>query len=104
MPRISIGISLAPSFVLVLYLDNEYGRRPLMKFVNEAAWDRIARVAIGVALLYLGWSGVVEGGLGTFLRFIGFLPLATGLLGWCPLYAVFRFRTNTSSREALKAS
>jgi hypothetical protein len=75
-----------------------------MKFVNEAGWDRIARTALGVALLYLGWTGVVDGGLGAVFKIVGFVPLATGLLGWCPLYAIFGFRTNTRSREVFKAS
>lgn len=65
-----------------------------MTFVNEAGWDRIARIALGIVLLYLGWSGVVDGGIGTFIKFFGFVPLATGLAGWCPLYAIFRFRTS----------
>ena len=70
-----------------------------MKYMNEAGWDRIARIALGVVLLALGWSGAVGGGLGTFLKIIGFVPLATGLMGWCPLYAIFRFRTNADSKE-----
>lgn len=65
-----------------------------MSFINEAGWDRIIRVLLGIALLYLGWGGVVAGGLGLFLKVIGFVPLITGLVGWCPLYAVFKFRTN----------
>lgn len=75
-----------------------------MKFTNEASWDRIARVILGVVLLALGWGGVVEGGVGTFLKIIGFVPLATGLAGWCPLYAVFRFRTNAETPNAVKAA
>ena len=65
-----------------------------MSFMNEASWDRIARVVIGAVLIYAGFSGTVEGGLGTFLGVFGFVPLITGLAGWCPLYAIFRFRTN----------
>ena len=65
-----------------------------MSFINEAGWDRIARVVLGVVLIFLGFSGTVEGGLGTFLGILGFIPLITGLVGWCPLYAIFRFRTN----------
>lgn len=68
-------------------------------FMNEASWDRILRVGIGIALIAVGFSGAVEGGLGTFLGVLGFVPLITGLLGWCPLYAIFRFRTN---RESVK--
>ena len=70
-----------------------------MKFVNEAPWDRIARVILGVVLLYLGWGGVVDGTLGTVFKFLGFVPLATGLLGWCPIYAIFKFRTTADDRS-----
>ena len=65
-----------------------------MSFKNEASWDRIARVGLGVILIYLGFSGTVDGGFGTFLGILGFVPLITGLVGWCPLYAVFNLRTN----------
>ena len=61
--------------------------------LNEANWDRIVRVVLGLALLYLGWAGVVTGGWGLFLKIIGFVPLLTGLVGWCPLYAMFRLST-----------
>ena len=64
-----------------------------MSFVNEASWDRIIRVAIGLVLLYLGWGGVVTGGLGVFFKYFAFVPLLTGLIGWCPLYAIFRIKT-----------
>jgi hypothetical protein len=68
-----------------------------MKYINEANWDRIVRVLLGIALLYLGWAGVVTGGLGVFLKIIGFVPLLTGLVGWCPIYALLKFRTNASA-------
>jgi hypothetical protein len=64
-----------------------------MKYFNVAGWDRIVRIVLGVALLYLGWAGVVTGGWGTFLKFIGFVPLLTGLVGFCPIYAIFKVRT-----------
>lgn len=64
-----------------------------MSFVNEASWDRVVRVILGIVLLYLGWSGTIEGGWGTFLKIIGFIPLLTGLIGWCPLYSLFKFTT-----------
>jgi Inner membrane protein YgaP-like, transmembrane domain len=65
-----------------------------MKWLNEAGWDRIVRVLLGIILLYLGWAGVITGGWGIFLKVIGFVPLITGLVGFCPLYAIFKFRTN----------
>ena len=64
-----------------------------MRFVNEAGWDRIVRVILGIVLIYLGWSDVVQGSLGTVLMIIGLIPLLTGLIGWCPLYSLFKFST-----------
>ncbi|MFN7035709.1 MAG: DUF2892 domain-containing protein [Bellilinea sp.] len=66
-----------------------------MSFVNESTVDRIIRVVVGVLLLALGWGGVVTGTLGTVFKFLGFLPLLTGLIGWCPAYSLFKFRTNS---------
>ena len=63
---------------------------------NVANWDRIGRVVLGIVLLYLGWAGVVTGGWGLFLKIIGFVPLLTGLVGWCPLYALFKFNTKSA--------
>jgi len=60
---------------------------------NEAGWDRIARIALGIALLVIGF-GVIGGTGGVILGIVGFVPLLTGLVGWCPLYTVFKFRTN----------
>lgn len=68
-----------------------------MKFMNEAGWDRIVRVVLGVVLLVLGWTDVVTGGWGTFLKVLGFVPLLTGLVGFCPLYALARVRTNKTA-------
>lgn len=66
-----------------------------MSFVNESTVDRILRVVVGVLLLALGWGGIVTGTLGTIFKFLGFVPLLTGLIGWCPAYALFKFRTNS---------
>lgn len=65
-----------------------------MSYINESGLDRIIRIALGLVLLYLGFSGVVGGGLGVFLIVLGFIPLLTGVVGWCPLYALFKIRTN----------
>ena len=64
-----------------------------MSFVNEAGWDRIARVGLGVVLLVVGF-GVVGGTGGTVLGIVGLIPLLTGAVGYCPLYSVFHLRTN----------
>ena len=57
-----------------------------MKF-NEASWDRIGRVILGVALIGIGVLAV-GGGWGLAIAAIGLVPLVTGLVGWCPIYAI----------------
>jgi hypothetical protein len=37
---------------------------------------------------------VVGGTLGVIFQWLCFIPLITGLVGWFPLYAVFKFRTH----------
>jgi len=61
---------------------------------NESNIDRIIRVAAGIILLVLGWGNFVTGGVGEVFKWLGFLPLITGLIGFCPLYALIKMRTN----------
>jgi hypothetical protein len=75
----------------IIFYDRHGGA--VMSYVNEAGWDRIVRVLLGLLLLYLGWGGVVGGALGVVLIILGVVFLVTGLIGFCPLYALFRVRT-----------
>jgi hypothetical protein len=61
---------------------------------NVSNTDRMIRVILGLALLALGWTGIVSGTVGMIFKYLGFIPLLTGIIGWCPLYALFKFRTN----------
>ena len=61
--------------------------------VNEANWDRIARVVLGIVLLVLGLGGTVGGVLAIVLDILGVVLLVTGLVGFCPLYALLKFST-----------
>jgi len=49
--------------------------------INEASWDRIARVVLGIILLFLGLGGTVTGILGVVFDVLGVLLLVTGLVG-----------------------
>jgi Inner membrane protein YgaP-like, transmembrane domain len=60
---------------------------------NQAGWERLLRIVLGLALLWLGWTGAVSGSLGVVFKWLGFVPLATGLVGWCPLYTALGFST-----------
>jgi len=50
---------------------------------NIGAWDRVLRIAAGVALLSLVFVGPK-----TLWGLIGLVPLITGLVRICPVYAV----------------
>lgn len=63
-----------------------------MWFTNEAVWDRVVRILIGIVLLYAGWS-FWSGTLGIVALVIGAVAFVTGLAGWCPVYALFQCST-----------
>jgi hypothetical protein len=56
--------------------------------INEAGWDRMLRVALGLALLSMTVVGTQ-----TWIGLVGLVPLATGLVGFCPLYKVLGLST-----------
>ncbi len=62
-------------------------------FVNEAGWDRIVRVVLGLVLLYLWLGGVLSGAVAVILGIIGIILIITGVVGFCPLYKVLGFAT-----------
>ena len=49
----------------------------------RANWARTVRVLLGVTLIGLG-LGSEGGATGILLAVIGLIPLAAGILGWCP--------------------
>jgi hypothetical protein len=52
---------------------------------NEGAIDRIVRITAGFVILMLLPV--------TMWGFLGLVPLISGLLGFCPVYALLGFRT-----------
>ncbi len=65
---------------------------------NESSIDRIIRIVLGLALIAIGFF-VIGGTAGTIVGVIGFIPLLTGLVGWCPLYRLFKFSTQPGSAK-----
>jgi hypothetical protein len=60
---------------------------------NEASWDRVIRVVLAALFAYLYFAGIVTGGLGILLLVLGIVFLVTAIVGFCPLYSVFKFST-----------
>jgi hypothetical protein len=65
---------------------------------NVGNVDRIVRIVLGLALIAIGFF-TLGGTVGTIVGVIGFIPLLTGLVGWCPLYSLFKFSTRPSSAK-----
>lgn len=59
-------------------------RRTLIRPRNVAPLDRFLRIAIGAGLLAVVFA---FSGEWRWLGLAGVLPLASGLAGWCPVYA-----------------
>ncbi|MEO8024445.1 DUF2892 domain-containing protein [Polaromonas sp.] len=55
---------------------------------NVGGIDRILRITIGLVLVGLAATGTVG-----WWGWLGVVPLATGLVGWCPPYALLGFNT-----------
>lgn len=55
---------------------------------NVGGIDKILRIVVG-----LGLVGATAAGMLPAWGWIGVVPLATGLLGWCPLYPLLGMNT-----------
>ena len=54
---------------------------------NVGGIDKILRIVAGIALIAWALTG------GPVWAWIGVVPLATGLMGWCPLYLLIGLST-----------
>jgi uncharacterized membrane protein YfcA len=55
---------------------------------NVGGIDRTLRIIVGLGLI----AAAVTGTIGAW-GYIGVVPLLTGLIGWCPPYAILGFNT-----------
>jgi hypothetical protein len=56
--------------------------------MNEGTIDRVVRVVVGIAILSLAFVGPQ-----TPWAYLGLVPLLTGLVGFCPVYALLGIKT-----------
>lgn len=64
--------------------------------INEGTIDRTLRVVAGLVLLSLFF--LYPDASWRYWSLIGLVPLATGLMGWCPLYTVLGLSTCPAKR------
>lgn len=65
---------------------------------NVGNTDRIIRIVVGLALIVWALAG------GPVWAWIGVLPLATGLIRYCPAYGLFGMNTCGSQEGGQKQS
>ena len=63
-----------------------------MTFINEGTADRVTRVLMAFAFGYSAWL-TWPTTIGMVMLAIAAIALVTGLVGWCPAYAVFGIST-----------
>jgi len=61
--------------------------------INESSLDSVIRIFTAVLLLYLGFGGELSGILAILADILGMILLLTGVVGFCPLYALFKFKS-----------
>ncbi len=61
---------------------------------NVGGIDKIIRIVAGIVLIALGIMGI-----GAPWTFIGIVPLATGLMGWCPAYLLIGANTCSPDKK-----
>jgi hypothetical protein len=62
---------------------------------NVGSMDRLARVILGIVVLSLVFVGPKS-----VWAYLGIVPLATGLIGWCPAYELLGISTSRTEGRA----
>jgi hypothetical protein len=60
---------------------------------NVGSLDRKVRIALGLLIIFMGFY------LQTWWFLAGWIPIATGLLDFCPLYALLGFSTTKEHKK-----
>ena len=63
--------------------------------INVGIWDRILRIIVGLTLIGLAASGTVG-----MWGWIGVIPLLTGIIRFCPAYALLGMSSCHTDKES----
>jgi Protein of unknown function (DUF2892) len=65
--------------------------------INESPLDRIIRIVVGLGLAGLAIAGVVAAPIAYAVWLVAAVLLATGIVGFCPLYALLHVSTKRAT-------
>lgn len=66
---------------------------------NMGTLDRVVRIVLAAAVIVLFSIGRISGAAAVVLIVLAIALLATGLIGTCPLYMVFKKNTRIEKKE-----
>ena len=66
--------------------------------INESPIDRAIRIVLGLALAAVGVAGLVTAPVLYVTWVAAAIALVTGIVGFCPLYAILRLSTAPAKR------
>ena len=66
---------------------------------NLGTTDRIVRIVLAIAIVYLYATGQINGTALTVLGIIGAALFLTSLVGFCPAYYPFKFSTKKAESK-----
>lgn len=66
--------------------------------INEAPIDRAIRIVLGIALVAVALGGAINAPLLYGVWVVAAIALVTGIVGFCPLYALLRVSTKSKAR------
>ena len=66
--------------------------------LNESTLDRTIRIVLGLALAAVAIGGAVSAPLLYVVWAVAAIALVTGIVGFCPLYALVRVSTKSKAR------
>ena len=64
---------------------------------NVGSIEKVIRLLVAALLIIFFYTNVVTGTLGYILLAVAAIFIVTSLLGWCPIWAIFR--VNTASKK-----
>jgi Inner membrane protein YgaP-like, transmembrane domain len=66
--------------------------------LNVANFDRVARIVLALVLAALAVTGVAGGALAIVAWVLAAILTVTAVVGFCPIYAIFRISTRSAAR------
>ena len=67
---------------------------------NMGITDRVIRTIAAIVIAALYFGDVISGTVGTILALFAVVFLLTSAIGFCPLYAPFKFSTRKTGKPA----